>query len=166
MSAGKVNYVWRMVVSFGEVVSWYLHLEGYQLSRFYTMAIQGYSLARSVVWWPGLDAELEAKVKSCEACQVNSRSSSNWEWPKKPCFAFMWTFVALFWVKSFLSWWMLTPYGWRLLLFPPHSPSRPYECSDKYFHVKVSQRCWCLTKAQPSPVLRSKLLFNVMDSDT
>ncbi|KAL5515075.1 hypothetical protein EMCRGX_G000193 [Ephydatia muelleri] len=27
------------------------------------------SLARSVVWWPGLDAELEAKVKSCEACQ-------------------------------------------------------------------------------------------------
>ena len=37
------------------------------------------SLARSVVWWPGLDAELEAKVKSCEACQVNSRSP-----PKSP----------------------------------------------------------------------------------
>ena len=129
------------------------------------------SLARSVVWWPGLDAELEAKVKSCEACQVNSRSP-----PKSHCIlgsglqnpglAFMWTFVALFWVKSFLSWWMLTPNGWRLLLFPPHLPSRPYECSDKYFHVMVSQRCWCLTMARPSPVLSSKPLFNVMDSDT
>ena len=47
------------------------------------------SLARSVVWWPGLDAELEAKVKSCEACQVNSRSPPksplhSWEWPTKP----------------------------------------------------------------------------------
>ena len=47
------------------------------------------SLARSVVWWPGLDAELEAKVKSCEACQVNSRSPPKsplhpWEWPTKP----------------------------------------------------------------------------------
>ena len=47
------------------------------------------SLARSVVWWPGLDAELEAKVKSCEACQVNSKSPPKsplhpWEWPSKP----------------------------------------------------------------------------------
>ena len=32
------------------------------------------SLARGVVWWPGLDAELEAKVKSCEAFQVKSKS--------------------------------------------------------------------------------------------
>ena len=39
--------------------------------------------------WPGLGAELEAKVKSSEACQVNSRSPSMsplhpWEWPTKP----------------------------------------------------------------------------------
>ena len=27
------------------------------------------ALARSVVWWPGLDTELDNKVKSCTACQ-------------------------------------------------------------------------------------------------
>ena len=81
-------------------------------------------------WWPGLDAELEAKVKSCEACQVNRWSPPKsplhpWEWPAKHGLAFMLIFVDLFWVKSFLSWWMLTPNGWRLLalMFPPHLPS-------------------------------------------
>ena len=27
------------------------------------------ALARSVVWWPGLDEELENKVKSCTTCK-------------------------------------------------------------------------------------------------
>ena len=41
------------------------------------------------MWWPRLDAELEAKVKSWEACQVNSRFPPKsplhpWEWPTKP----------------------------------------------------------------------------------
>ena len=30
-------------------------------------------LARSYVWWPGLDADLEAKVKSCISCQENQK---------------------------------------------------------------------------------------------
>ena len=47
------------------------------------------SLARSVVWWPGLDADLEAKVSTCEACQANWKSPPKaplhpWEWPSKP----------------------------------------------------------------------------------
>lgn len=47
------------------------------------------SLARSVVWWPGLDADLEAKVSTCDACQANRKSPPKaplhpWEWPSKP----------------------------------------------------------------------------------
>ena len=29
------------------------------------------NLARGYVWWPGLDKDLEDKVKSCETCQTN-----------------------------------------------------------------------------------------------
>ena len=47
------------------------------------------SIARSFVWWPGLDKALDQKVKTCVACQ----SSRNlppavpiqpWEWPERP----------------------------------------------------------------------------------
>lgn len=46
-------------------------------------------LARSYMWWPNMDAEVEALVKACVACQ-ESRSSSPvaplhpWEFPDKP----------------------------------------------------------------------------------
>ena len=48
------------------------------------------SLARSVVWWPGMDAELEGKVKNCLECQRHKKSPASaplhpWEWPKRPC---------------------------------------------------------------------------------
>ena len=47
------------------------------------------SLACSIVWWPGIDAQLEEKVKECSQCQVNSKSPSPaplhpWEWPTRP----------------------------------------------------------------------------------
>jgi hypothetical protein len=49
------------------------------------------SLARSYLWWPGLDAEIEAKVRGCNICQqINKRPPSSslhpWEWPGKPWF--------------------------------------------------------------------------------
>ena len=54
------------------------------------------SLARGVVWWPRLDTEFETKEKSCEACQVNSKSPPTcrstlqpWEWPSNPGLRFM-----------------------------------------------------------------------------
>ena len=37
------------------------------------------ALARGVVWWPGMDSELESKVNKCEACQANRKSP-----PKAP----------------------------------------------------------------------------------
>ena len=49
------------------------------------------TLARSYLWWPGLDAGIERKVKSCEVCQLHSAAPAAaplkfhpWEWPEKP----------------------------------------------------------------------------------
>ena len=43
------------------------------------------SLTRSYVWWPGMDAEIENRVKSCHACQENLNFPGKapvhpWEW--------------------------------------------------------------------------------------
>ena len=47
------------------------------------------SLARSVVWWPGIDADLEREVRECPECQLHSKSPPSapvhaWEWPSRP----------------------------------------------------------------------------------
>ena len=46
-------------------------------------------LARSFVWWPGIDADLEGKVKGCQACQEHGKAPAvaplhPWEWPARP----------------------------------------------------------------------------------
>ena len=46
-------------------------------------------LARSYVWWPGMDADLEAKVRACAECQSSRPPPASaplhpWEWPQKP----------------------------------------------------------------------------------
>lgn len=47
------------------------------------------AIARSIIWWPKMDADLEAKVKTCEECQVNQKTPAEaplhpWEFPHKP----------------------------------------------------------------------------------
>ena len=47
------------------------------------------SLARSYVWWPNMNAELEARVKACKECQASRPPAAvaplhPWEWPSKP----------------------------------------------------------------------------------
>ncbi|XP_062620753.1 uncharacterized protein K02A2.6-like [Saccostrea cucullata] len=47
------------------------------------------SLARSYVWWPNMDSELERCVRECEDCQVNMKNPAlaplhPWEYPSKP----------------------------------------------------------------------------------
>ena len=47
------------------------------------------ALARSYVWWPKMDADLEQKVHQCSPCQENRKSPPEaplhpWEWPYKP----------------------------------------------------------------------------------
>ncbi|XP_033098255.1 uncharacterized protein K02A2.6-like [Anneissia japonica] len=47
------------------------------------------SLARSFVWWPGIDHELEEVTKRCTGCQANRNMPiaapvHPWEWPQGP----------------------------------------------------------------------------------
>ena len=44
------------------------------------------ALARSYIWWPGLDAEIEMCVKDCTTCQLHRKQPPvaplhPWEWP-------------------------------------------------------------------------------------
>ena len=46
-------------------------------------------LARSFIWWLGIDADLEGKVKGCQACQEQDKAPvvaplHPWEWPARP----------------------------------------------------------------------------------
>ena len=46
-------------------------------------------LARSYLWWPGLDSELEGLVKSCPECMAHRKMPAKaelhpWEWPENP----------------------------------------------------------------------------------
>ena len=47
------------------------------------------ALARSYVWWPGLDQDIVKKVKSCDECQAHQSTPAEaplhpWEWPGPP----------------------------------------------------------------------------------
>lgn len=46
-------------------------------------------LARSYMWWPHMDTDIENKVKSCTIYQEHRKVPAcaplhPWEWPKKP----------------------------------------------------------------------------------
>ena len=46
-------------------------------------------LARSFVWWPGIDQEIEERVKSCRLCEETHNIPAKapihpWEWPSRP----------------------------------------------------------------------------------
>ncbi|XP_031551682.1 uncharacterized protein K02A2.6-like [Actinia tenebrosa] len=46
-------------------------------------------LARSYVWWPSMDKDLENLVQQCETCQVHRKAPAAaplhpWEWPDQP----------------------------------------------------------------------------------
>ena len=65
------------------------------------------ALARSMVWWPGIDADLETKVKQCAACQANRKSPPEaplhpWEWPSKPWSRLHVDFAGPFMGRTFL----------------------------------------------------------------
>ena len=44
------------------------------------------AVARSYMWWPGMDRDLENLAKSCTACQLVKRAAPlhPWLWPDQP----------------------------------------------------------------------------------
>ena len=52
-------------------------------------AIRMKQLARTLVWWPGIDQDIENTVKSCAECQTNQSSPTEtpllpWQWSSRP----------------------------------------------------------------------------------
>ena len=65
------------------------------------------SLARSFVWWPKMDTNLEKKVKSCATCQSHQKTPPcfplhPWEWPGCPWSRVRVDYVGPFMRKMFL----------------------------------------------------------------
>ena len=65
------------------------------------------AIARSSLWWPGLDMEIENKAKHCDACQANQRNPAKaplhpWVWPKRPWARLHIDFAGPFLNKMFL----------------------------------------------------------------
>ena len=47
------------------------------------------ALARSYVWWPGMDKAIEQMTKECKGCQLAQKNAETaplhlWEWPARP----------------------------------------------------------------------------------
>ena len=56
-----------------------------------------------MVWWPGLDGDLEKKVQTCTSCQEHQRAPARaplhpWEWPSRP-----WTRVHIDYAGPFMG---------------------------------------------------------------
>ena len=65
------------------------------------------ALARSHVWWPGIDKEIEEKARSCTACQSTKNSPAKaplhpWSWASAPWERIHVDFAGLFLGKMFL----------------------------------------------------------------
>jgi hypothetical protein len=65
------------------------------------------AIARSYLWWPGLDKDLENCAKSCVSCQAVKSSPAKaplhpWMWPAKPWQRIHIDFVGPFLGKNFL----------------------------------------------------------------
>ena len=76
------------------------------------------ALARSYIWWPGLDYDIEQIVKSCVPCQSVRGNPSvaplhPWLWPGKPWQRVHIDFAGQWKNGCFLSWWMHIPNGQR-----------------------------------------------------
>lgn len=60
-----------------------------QLHEAHSGVVKMKNLARSYVWWPGIDAELEVIAKKCPGCRETQNEPAiaplhPWEWPSRP----------------------------------------------------------------------------------
>ena len=65
------------------------------------------SVARSYMWWPGMDQDIETVVHSCLPCQAVKGSPPSaplhpWVWPDKPWQRVHLDFAGPFYGKSYL----------------------------------------------------------------
>ena len=61
----------------------------YIIRQLFPITISGVASLDVMLWWPGVDADIEQKVKQCNQCQINQRKLPVMplhprEWPGKP----------------------------------------------------------------------------------
>ena len=61
------------------------------------------AIARTLVWWPHLDQDIERMVRRCEECQTQQASPPQaplhpWKWPTRPCARLHVDFVGPMWL--------------------------------------------------------------------
>ena len=61
------------------------------------------ALARSYIWWPGMDLQLEEQVQACQPCQLHQKNPAQaplhpWVWPTRP-----WARLHLDYARPFLG---------------------------------------------------------------
>jgi len=64
-------------------------------------------LARSYLWWPSINQDIEDKVRHCQQCQLNQKAPEAvtmhpWEYPKRPWSRVHVDYAGPFWGKMFL----------------------------------------------------------------
>ena len=74
------------------------------------------ALARSFVWWPQLDNDIEELVKNCEESQLSHHLPPvaplhPWEWPQRPWARLHADYAGPFLVNTSCYLWMLTLSG-------------------------------------------------------
>ena len=109
-----LNFPFSMDVSCGEAESLSLPkldranaLE--ELYRTHPGAIHMKRIARTLIWWPGLDKEIEQQVHSCVECQMNLLSPPSfplqlWRWPTRPWPRLHADFADLLWAVCSWFW--------------------------------------------------------------
>ena len=98
------------------------------------------ALARSLVWWPGIDAALEDKVQTCSICQESRAAPAEanlhpWDWPEKPWSRLHLDYAGPLQGKMFLV--LIDAHSKWMDVFPVHSAttSATLECLRRTFAI-------------------------------
>ena len=98
------------------------------------------ALARSLVWWPGIDAALEDKVNTCSICQESRAAPAEanlhpWDWPEKPWSRLHLDYAGPLQGKMFLV--LIDAHSRWMDVFPVHSAttSATLECLRRTFAI-------------------------------
>ncbi|KAL5484146.1 hypothetical protein EMCRGX_G020594 [Ephydatia muelleri] len=96
------------------------------------------AIARSTVWWPGIDNALAAKVKTCQACQSNRKSPPlsllhPWEFPARPWSCFHVDFPGPFLGKQFLVYQILVARVLQKRDHDSHARPRSFQFGDPVY---------------------------------
>ena len=79
-----------MVAFSGAIEWWYPRLDKLQeLHEAHPGATRMKRIARTLVWWPGIDSDIEQQVKHCHMCQSQQSFPpvtplQPWSWPTRP----------------------------------------------------------------------------------